>query len=63
MVICFYQQQAAFWLSGKVITFQVDINYKHFSENQEKEIIVAWWDAESNQCKYIISIYNSVNIY
>jgi hypothetical protein len=51
MVICFYKEQAGFWRTGKVTTFQVDMNYKHISENQEKEIVVAWWDAESNQCK------------
>jgi hypothetical protein len=51
MVICFYKQQAAFWQSGKIQTFQVDMNYKHVSENQEKEIVIAWWDMESNRCK------------
>lgn len=41
MTICFYKAQALLW-SERVDRIQVDINYKHLTESNEKEILVVW---------------------
>ncbi|KAJ4151305.1 hypothetical protein LMH87_012014 [Akanthomyces muscarius] len=57
LAICFFQEQAKLFQDQKVITFQMDANYKHRFGQQHVELIWAYYSDNANKSITLLRAY------